>query len=98
MTIYDYQVKLKVPIPQDLDKAPQHFTNLHMGLQMARRILRKRQSENKQIFIITDGQPTAHVEGDFVHLLYPPDKRSTIATLKEAVLAVKKGVESAPSR
>jgi len=90
VTIYDYQVKLKVPIPQ-LDKAPQHFTNLHMGLQLARRILRKRSSENKQMFIITDGQPTAHVEGDFVYLLYPPDKRSTIATLKEAVLAVKEG-------
>jgi len=90
VTIYDYQVKLKVPIPK-LDKAPQHFTNLHMGLQLARRILRKRQSENKQMFIITDGQPTAHVEGDFVHLLYPPDQRSTIATLKEAVLAVKEG-------
>lgn len=88
VTIYDYQVRLKVPIDQ-LAKAPQHFTNLHMGLQLARRILRKRTSENKQIFIITDGQPTAHVEGDFVHLLYPPDPRSTVATLKEAVLAVK---------
>jgi Ca-activated chloride channel family protein len=63
VTIYDYQVRLKVPIDQ-LDKAPQHFTNLHMGLQLARRILRKRTSENKQIFIVTDGQPTAHVEGD----------------------------------
>ncbi|HWE92870.1 MAG TPA: VWA domain-containing protein [Tepidisphaeraceae bacterium] len=90
VTVYDYQVRLKVPIPQ-LDKAPQHFTNLHMGLQLARRILRKRTSENKQIFIITDGQPTAHVEGDFVHLLYPPDPRSTVATLKEAVLAVREG-------
>ncbi|QOV90134.1 VWA domain-containing protein [Humisphaera borealis] len=88
VTIYDYQVRLKVPIDQ-LDKAPQHFTNLHMGLQMARRILRKRASENKQIFIITDGQPTAHVEGDNVLLLYPPDPRSTAATLKEAVLAVR---------
>jgi hypothetical protein len=81
---------LKVPIDQ-IDKAPQHFTNLHMGLQLARRILRKRTSENKQIFIITDGQPTAHVEGDFVYLLYPPDPRSTVATLKEAVLAVREG-------
>ncbi|MDP9175402.1 MAG: VWA domain-containing protein [Planctomycetota bacterium] len=90
VTIYDYQVRLKVPI-QSLDKAPQHFTNLHMGLQLARRILRKRTSENKQIFIITDGQPTAHVEGDFVHLLYPPDPRSTVATLKEAVSAMREG-------
>ncbi|HZL37656.1 MAG TPA: VWA domain-containing protein [Tepidisphaeraceae bacterium] len=90
VTIYDYQVRLKVPIDQ-IDRAPQHFTNLHMGLQLARRILRKRASENKQIFIVTDGQPTAHVEGDFVHLLYPPDRRSTVATLKEAVLAVREG-------
>jgi len=90
VTIYDYQVRLKVPLDQ-LPRAPQHFTNLHMGLQLARRILRKRTSENKQIFIITDGQPTAHVEGDFVHLIYPPDRRSTVATLKEAVLATREG-------
>src|SRR4051812_12244298 len=90
VTIYDYQVRLKVKL-NELSKAPQHFTNLHMGLQLARRILRKRTSENKQIFIITDGQPTAHVEGDFCYLLYPPDQRSTVATLKEAVLAAKEG-------
>jgi uncharacterized protein with von Willebrand factor type A (vWA) domain len=90
VTIYDYQVRLKVPIDK-LEHAPQHFTNLHMGLQLARRILRKRPAENKQIFIITDGQPTAHVEGDYVYLLYPPDQRSTVATLKEAVLAVREG-------
>ena len=90
VTIYDSQVRLKVPIGQ-IAKAPQHFTNLHMGLQLARRILRKRPSENKQLFIVTDGQPTAHVEGDFVHLIYPPDQRSTVATLKEAVLAAKEG-------
>jgi len=90
VTIYDYQVRLRVPI-QQLDKAPQHFTNLHIGLQLARRILHRRTSENKQIFIVTDGQPTAHVEGEFVYLLYPPDKRSTVATLKEAVLAVREG-------
>lgn len=90
VTIYDYQVHLPVPVDQ-LDKAPQHFTNLHMGLQLARRILRKRASENKQIFIITDGQPTAHVEGDVVYLLYPPDERSTMTTLKEAIAAVRDG-------
>ena len=90
VTIYDYQVRLKVPMAK-LGKAPQHFTNLHMGLQTARRILRRRGSENKQLFIITDGQPTAHVEGDNVLLLYPPDPRSTEATLKEALIAHKEG-------
>ncbi len=90
VTIYDYTVRLRVPIDK-LAKAPQHFTNLHMGLQFARRILKRRTSENKQIFIITDGQPTAHVEDKYVYLLYPPDERSTLATLKEAVLAVREG-------
>ena len=90
VTIYDYQVRMKVKLDQ-IDKAPQHFTNLHMGLQLARRILRRRTSENKQIFIITDGQPTAHVEGDHVVLLYPPDPRSTAATLKEALLCSREG-------
>jgi Ca-activated chloride channel homolog len=90
VTVYDYQVRLRVPIDK-LDRAPQHFTNLHMGLQLARRLLRRRHGENKQIFIITDGQPTAHVDGDFAYLLYPPDQRSTVATLKEAVLAASQG-------
>jgi Ca-activated chloride channel family protein len=90
VTIYDYQVRLKVPISK-IDQAPQHFTNLHLGLQLARRILQKRPSENKQIFIVTDGQPTAHVEGDHIYLLYPPDQKSTIATLKEAALATREG-------
>jgi uncharacterized protein with von Willebrand factor type A (vWA) domain len=90
VTIYDYQVRLKVPVNQ-IDKAPQHFTNLHLGLQLARRILQKRASENKQIFIVTDGQPTAHVEGDYIYLLYPPDQKSTVATLKEAALATREG-------
>jgi len=90
VTVYDYSVRLRVKL-DELDGAPQHFTNLHMGLQFARRILRKRTSENKQIFIITDGQPTAHVEGDWCYLLYPPDERSTVATLKEALLAVREG-------
>ncbi len=91
VSIYDDRVRLRVPIDQ-IARAPQHFTNLQLGLQMARRLLRKRSGENKQVFIITDGQPTAHVEGDYIFLLYPPDERSTVATLKEALLATREGV------
>jgi uncharacterized protein with von Willebrand factor type A (vWA) domain len=90
VTIFDYEVRLKVPIDK-IERAPQHFTNLHMGLQVARRLLRRKATDNKQLFIITDGQPTAHVEGKDVLLLYPPDPRSTAATLKEALLAKKEG-------
>ena len=44
------------------------------------------------MFIITDGQPTAHVEGDHVHLIYPPEEATALATLSEAVLLARMGV------
>lgn len=91
VTIHDYEVRLRCKIDQ-INKAPQHFTNLHLGLQMSRRILRRRAGENKQMFIITDGQPTAHVDGDEIYLLYPPDQHSAVATLKEAMLCAREGI------
>lgn len=91
VTMYDPVINLRVPI-QRLDEAPQHFTNLHMGLLKAKRILARRGGDNKLIFIITDGQPTAHVQGDYVYLLYPPNEASHVATLKEALLIARSGV------
>jgi len=91
ISLYDPVVQMRVPIPE-LETAPQHFTNLHMGLKMARRILSRRGGQNKQVFIITDGQPTAHVEGGDVVLLYPPDESSTMATLSEALILSRHGV------
>lgn len=91
VSVFDPVVRVRVPVEQ-IDRAPQHFTNLHMGLMLARRILLRRGAENRQIFIITDGQPTAHLEGGHVHLLYPPEKSTAVATLKEAMLAVQAGI------
>ena len=48
--------------------------------------------------IITDGQPTAHVEPSaetgeqMLYLLYPPDERTSTETLKEAMLCAKSGI------
>jgi len=91
VSMFDPEIRLKVPLER-LDEAPQHFTNLHLGLMTARRILARRGGANKQVFIITDGQPTAHVEGDHVHLLYPPDPATTMATLASALMLSKQGV------
>lgn len=91
VTMYDPVIRLRVPISK-LEQAPPHFTNLHMGLMKARRLLARRSSENKMVFIITDGQPTAHVQGDYVHLIYPPDEQSHMATLKEAFTLSRTGV------
>ena len=45
-----------------------YHTNTHMALQMARRILVRKKHANKQIFMITDGKPTALVEGGRLYL------------------------------
>ena len=91
VSMFDPEIRIRVPISQ-LDEAPQHFTNLHMGLMMARRILARRGGRNKQVFIITDGEPTAHVQGEYVYLIYPPEQSTMMATLREALLLSRQGV------
>ena len=91
ISMFDPQVHLRVPMSK-LDEAPQHFTNLQLGLKTAREILSRRGGQNKQVFIITDGQPTAHVQGEYVYLLYPPREETMLATLAEANLLARRGV------
>lgn len=91
VTMYDPVINLRVPLSK-LDQAPPHFTNLQLGLMKARRILQRRAGDNRMVFIITDGQPTAHVQGEYACLLYPPSKASHVATLKEAFLIARSGV------
>ncbi len=91
VSMFDPEINIKTPISK-IDDAPQHFTNLQMGLMTARRILARRGGANKQVFIITDGQPTAHVQGDIVHLVYPPTEQTAIVTLKEALILARQGV------
>jgi uncharacterized protein with von Willebrand factor type A (vWA) domain len=71
---------------------PQGFTNMQQGLRMAEQMLSKRQSPNKQIILITDGQPTAHCEGDRLYLQYPPSQRTITATLQEVKRCTSKGI------
>ena len=91
ITTYDPVIRLRVPLNRTAE-APPHFTNLHMGLLQAKRILQRRGGDNKMIFIITDGQPTAHIRGDYAYLLYPPSEESHLTTLKEAFLIARQGV------
>ncbi len=91
VTLFDPEIRLRVPLDRLAD-APQHFTNLQMGLMTARRLLARRGGVNRQVFIITDGQPTAHLEGGHVHLIYPPEEESAVATLSEALTLSRAGV------
>jgi uncharacterized protein with von Willebrand factor type A (vWA) domain len=71
---------------------PQGFTNMQQGLRVAEQLLSKRQSPKKQIIMITDGQPTAHCEGDRLYLQYPPSQRTLTETLREVKRCTMKGI------
>jgi len=58
-------------------------TNMQHGFALARRLLARHKSGNKQIILITDGEPTAHIEGGRVHFSYPPTFRTFQETLRE---------------
>jgi len=92
VSIYDPRVNLRINLDQPPRFVPEHFTNIHAGLQFARRILRKQPAANKQIITVTDGEPTAHVEGRELVLIYPPAERTANITLAEAKRCAAEGI------
>ena len=83
VSIFDPRVHLRINLDNPPDFVPEHFTNIHAGLQFARRLLSKQPAANKQIIPITDGEPTAHIEGRDIVLIYPPAEKSARITLTE---------------
>ncbi|HVS40168.1 MAG TPA: hypothetical protein VMS17_31710 [Gemmataceae bacterium] len=95
VTIRSYVVRLKADMsdPNTSEgEIPPHFTNIQHGLQLARKFLSAQDTPNRQIMLITDGLPTAHFEGEWLYLLYPPDPRTENATLREAQLCSREGI------
>ncbi len=67
-------------------------TNMHHALTLARRLL-ARQHGSKQIIMVTDGEPTAHVLPDGeVYFHYPPVRETIEATLREVVRCTNAGI------
>ena len=58
-------------------------TNLHHALILSRKLLSKEKGGTRQILVVTDGEPTAHLEGDRAFFAYPPSHRTELETLKE---------------
>ena len=67
-------------------------TNMQHGFAIARRLL-ARQSGTKQIIMITDGEPTAHITANGeVFFNYPPVKETVDATLREVARCTREGI------
>ena len=70
----------------------EYGTNLQHGLLLARRILARQAAANKEIVVITDGEPTAHFENGQVEFSYPPTRRTIEETLREVQRCAREGI------
>jgi uncharacterized protein with von Willebrand factor type A (vWA) domain len=95
VTIRDPWVRLRADLSRpDITEAqlPPHFTNIQHALRLARQHLVATDTPNRQIILITDGLPTAHFEGPQLYLLYPPDRQTEEATLREGRMCEREGI------
>ena len=83
VSMFDPRIRLRVNLDDPPRFVPEHFTNIQAGLQFARRILKRQPAQNKQIITITDGEPTAHIEGREIVMIYPPAEKTARITLSE---------------
>ena len=95
VTIHDPWVRLKADMSDERVseyQIPPHFTNIQHGLQMARQHLAATDTPNRQVVLITDGLPTAHFEQQWLYMLYPADKATEEATMREGMLCAREGI------
>jgi len=90
--------ELRVPeLPELIWNMEDPFTNLQDGLRVAQRLIERHPSVNKQIIVITDGQPTAYFVGDELRVEWPSgvggtSPRANKETLGEVSRVTRKGI------
>lgn len=93
--IVGFSETARVLKPQQLPEVSWDFvygTNMQHGFMLAREML-SRQSGTKQIIMITDGEPTAHIsQSGEVFFNYPPVRETVEATLREVMRATREGI------
>jgi len=70
----------------------EYGTNLQHALIIARQLLGRRHGGNKEIVVITDGEPTAHIANGQVEFAYPPTIRTMQSTLREVGRCTREGI------
>jgi uncharacterized protein with von Willebrand factor type A (vWA) domain len=68
-------------------------TNMQHGFMLARKLMEKDRSANKQIILISDGQPTAHIENGQIYFQLPTSRRCFEMTLREVKNCTRDGIE-----
>ncbi len=81
--------------PQDLTAAGWervYGTNMQHAFNLAGRLLSQHPRATRQVIMVTDGEPTAHLEGEEVFFSWPPVPKTIRLTLSEALRLAKTGV------
>jgi uncharacterized protein with von Willebrand factor type A (vWA) domain len=60
-------------------------TNMQHAFLMAGRLLAQHPRAQRQVIMVTDGEPTAHLEGEQAFFAWPPEPETVRLTLAEAV-------------
>src|ERR671931_25230 len=81
--------------PQDLTAAGWervYGTNMQHAFNLAGRLLAEHPRATRQVIMVTDGEPTAHLDGEQVVFSWPPVPETIRLTLAEAVRLSRAGV------
>ena len=67
-------------------------TNMHHAFMIAQKLLARHKVGTRQIIMISDGEPTAHLEHGRSYFAYPPSPITIRETLKEVRRCTQKGI------
>jgi uncharacterized protein with von Willebrand factor type A (vWA) domain len=67
-------------------------TNMHHAFNLAGRLLAQHPRAARQVIMVTDGEPTAHLEGERPFFSWPPVQKTIDLTLAEAMRLARAGV------
>jgi uncharacterized protein with von Willebrand factor type A (vWA) domain len=67
-------------------------TNMHHAFNLAGRLLADHPRATRQVIMVTDGEPTAHLEGEHAFFSWPPVPKTIQLTLAEAARLSRAGV------
>ena len=89
----DYAVQIKGDeLPEITWNAWVSGTNMQHAFAVSRKLMSPYKDCTKQILMITDGEPTAHLEGQRAFFSYPPTRRTVQETLREVRRCTAEGI------
>lgn len=88
----DYAREMQPADLAQVDWEPVYGTNMEHAFSLAGRLLSKHRDATKQVLLVTDGEPTAHLEGEYVFFQWPPVRETLEKTYREALRLSRSGV------